>query len=67
MSIVCDAARDGASRHPRFDIQERQRGGLSVEEIVARRKLNPLPLSQLEQAKKAPCAVDIIRRDRDSR
>lgn len=67
MVLVCDAARSGASRHEQIDALERQAGWLTIADILAKRKANPLTPDQLKQAKQATRAVDIIRGDRDSR
>ena len=67
MALVCraanDDAHDGSSgpQHPAEQL-EWESGWMTVEEIAARNRANPIP-----GAKDLPQGVDIIRRERDAR
>ena len=67
MALVCHATEHGARRHERLGHGEQHSGWMTVEEIMAEHRANPLTPDQLRRAREATPAVDIIRRDRDSR
>ena len=66
MTLVCRAAEgnpsdDPFAPHPPAEPLERESGWMSVEEIAAYNRANPIP-----GAEDAPRGVDIIRRARDA-